>query len=214
MSSTHQHDLVSPAIPVVPISAIEHYEYCPRQCALIHVDGIWEENPHTVRGKRAHRRTDDQSQSRRERGKEVLRAIPLWSEMHGLSGRADVVEILEDGAVRPVEHKSGIRHGLTADLQVCAQAICLEEMLDISISEAAIWYGGPRRRFSVALTSELRRATLRTVEAIRTQLVEGVLPAAPNDIRCSQCQLRHHCLPEIAASPDRVAAYLHRVLTA
>ena len=200
--------------PVVPISAIEHYEYCPRQCALIHVDGIWAENTHTVRGRRDHRRTDDPSQSRRERGKRVLRAVPLWSEIYGLSGRADVVEILKDGTIRPIEHKSGTRHGLTADLQVCAQALCLEEMLDTSISEATIWYGGPRRRFPVTLTSELRRATLRTVEEIRGQLVGRVLPDAPNDIRCSQCQLRHHCLPEISAGPDRVAAYLRRVFTA
>ena len=110
------------ASPTVPISAIEHYEYCARQCALIHVDGIWAENPHTVRGQRAHRRVDDHSQSRTERNKQVLRAVPLWSEQFGLSGRADVVEVLEDETVRPVEYKSGIRHGLTADLQVCAQA--------------------------------------------------------------------------------------------
>lgn len=200
-------------LPVVPVSAIEHYEYCPRQCALIHVDGIWAENPHTVRGRRAHRRVDDHSQSRTERGKQVLRAVPLWSEQHGLSGRADVVEILEGGAIRPVEHKSGIRHGLTADLQVCAQAICLEEMLDTSIPEAAIWYGGPRRRFRVALTPELRRRTLHIVEEIRRQLVGGVLPLAPNDSRCSQCQLRHHCLPETSANAAEIAIYLQQVLS-
>ncbi len=202
----------SPNFPVVPVSAIEHYEYCHRQCALIHVDGIWAENPHTVRGKRAHRRVDDHSQSRTERGKQVLRAIPLWSEQHGLSGRADVVEVLEGGTVRPVEHKSGTRHGLTADLQVCAQAMCLEEMLDTSIPEAAIWYGGPRRRFLVSLTSELRQKTLRTVGEIRRQLIDGLLPDAPNDTRCQQCQLRHHCLPDISANPTRTAAYLHQLL--
>ena len=198
--------------PVVPISAIEHYEYCPRQCALIHVDGIWADNPHTVKGTRAHRRTDDSSQSRIERGKQVLRAVPLWSERHGLSGRADVIEIDEDASVRPVEHKSGVRHGITADLQVCAQAICLEEMLDTSIPEAVIWYGGPRRRFIVALTPALRERTLQAAERIREQLRTGLLPEAPNDARCSQCQLRHHCLPEVSADSDRVAAYLHRIL--
>lgn len=201
-----------PEIAVVPISAIEHFEYCPRQCALIHVDGIWADNPHTVRGARAHRRTDDPTKSRKERSKQVLRAVPLWSEQYGLSGRADVVEIGEEGAVLPVEHKSGVRHGITADLQVCAQAICLEEMLGTSISEAAIWYGGPRRRFRVDLTSELRRRTVYTIGAIRQQLVGGILPHAPNDSRCSQCQLRHHCLPEISANTADVAVYLHQVL--
>lgn len=210
----HPWEMDGPALPIVPVSAIEHYEYCPRQCALIHVDGIWAENPHTVRGRREHRRVDDHSQSRIERGKQVLRAVPLWSERYGLSGRADVVEVLEGGTIRPVEHKSGVRHGITADLQVCAQAICLEEMLDTSISGAAIWYGGPRRRFQVELTSELRRMTLQTVAEIREQLVDGVLPGAPNDARCTQCQLRHHCLPEISANSGRVAAYLLQVLPA
>ncbi len=203
----------SAELAVVPISAIEHFEYCPRQCALIHVDGIWADNPHTLKGTRAHRRTDDPSQSRVERGKRVLRAVPLWSDLHGLSGRADVVEIDEDGSVSPVEHKSGVRHGITADLQVCAQAICLEEMLDTSIPEAVIWYGGPRRRFKVVLTPSLRERTLQVAERIREQLRAGLLPEAPNDARCSQCQLRHHCLPEVSAESDRVAAYLQRILS-
>ena len=199
-------------IAVVPISAIEHFEYCPRQCALIHVDGIWADNSHTVRGMRAHRRTDDAKESRKERGKRVLRAVPLWSEHHGLSGRADVVEINDDSSVVPVEHKSGVRHGITADLQVCAQAICLEEMLNTSIPEAMIWYGGPRRRFKVSLSPTLRKRTLQATERIREQLSDGLLPEAPNDARCSQCQLRHHCLPEISADADKVFRHLQRVL--
>ena len=203
----------SAELAIVPISAIEHFEYCPRQCALIHVDGIWADNDHTVTGTRAHRRADDASQSRIERGKRVLRAVPLWSDRHSLSGRADVVEIGGYGSVMPVEHKSGVRHGITADLQVCAQAICLEEMLDTSIPEAMIWYGGPRRRFKVVLTPSLRERTLQVAERIREQLRAGLLPEAPNDARCSQCQLRHHCLPEVSAESDRVAAYLQRILS-
>ncbi len=199
-------------IAIVPVSAIEHFEYCPRQCALIHVDGIWADNPHTVRGARAHRRSDDPAKSRKERSKQVLRAVPLWSEKYGLSGRADVVEINDDGSVVPVEHKSGVRHGITADLQVCAQAICLEEMLNTSIPEAMIWYGGPRRRFKVVLTPTLRERTLHATEQIREQLSNGLLPEAPNDARCSQCQLRHHCLPEVSADSDKVVSHLQRVL--
>ena len=130
--------------PVVSISAIEHFVYCPRQCALIHCDGVWSDNAHTVRGTRAHRRVDSGTH-RHERGRLVLRAIPLWSEALGLSGRADAVEI-ETGVVRPIEYKSGTRHGAAADLQLCAQALCLEEMLDVEIPDGCIWYGGPRRR--------------------------------------------------------------------
>ena len=98
--------------PIVTISAIEHFVYCPRQCALIHCDGVWSDNAQTVRGSRAHRRVDS-GRHRRERGRLVLRSLPLWSETLGLSGRADAVEI-EPGVVRPVEYKSGIRHGAAA----------------------------------------------------------------------------------------------------
>ena len=139
---------------VIPISAIEHFVYCPRQCALIHCDGVWADNAYTVRGSRAHRRVDS-GKARRERGKLVLRAIPLWSEELGLTGRADAVE-LDGDVVRPVEYKSGVPHGTAADLQVCAQAMCLEEMLAVEIAEGAVWYAGLRRRVRVALTTDLR----------------------------------------------------------
>ena len=196
--------------PVVRISAIEHYAYCHRQCALIHGDGVWLHNRHTVRGLRAHRRVDT-DRHRMERGKLVMRAIPLWSEIHGLSGRADVVEI-DNGTVRPVEYKSGVRHGNAAELQLCAQALCLEEMLNTSITEGDIWYGGPRRREQVSLTSSLRHTVLATVSSIRQQLQIGVLPEAPNDERCTECQLRHHCLPEVTGAPERVTRYMREVV--
>ncbi len=197
--------------PVVPISAIEHHEYCARQCALIHVEGQWVENVHTVQGTRAHRRVDH-APSRHERGRLVLRAIPLWSEVLGLSGRADAVEIHAAGVILPVEHKSGTRHGRTADLQVCAQAMCLEEMLGTSIPEAAIWYGGPRRRHRVRLDESLRTTTWRTIESIRASITSGELPDAPADERCRECQLAPRCLPELTAAPGRIALYDDRVL--
>ena len=190
----------------IPISAIEHFAYCPRQCALIHCDGVWTDNAHTVRGSRAHRRVDS-GKARRERGKLVLRAIPLWSEELGLSGRADAVE-LDGDVVRPVEYKSGVPHGAAADLQVCAQAMCLEEMLGVEISEAAVWYGGPRRRIRVELGSDLRDRVREAIASIRAQLESGRLPEAPNDERCRECQLRSHCLPELASVPGRVTRFL------
>jgi CRISPR-associated exonuclease Cas4 len=192
---------------VIPISAIEHHEYCPRQCALIFIDGLWEENPHTIAGGRAHRRVDSGS-SRTERGRLVLRTIPLWSEGFGLSGRADAVEIERDGRVTPVEYKSGVRHGRTADLQLCAQALCLEEMLGVEIPQGYIWYGAWRRRWPVAIDDELRRTTVGAIGAIRALLVEDALPAAPADERCRTCQLEGHCLPDVVASPGRIASYV------
>ncbi|MCY4640021.1 MAG: CRISPR-associated protein Cas4 [Chloroflexi bacterium] len=198
------------AEPVVPISAIEHWVYCPRQCALIHCDGVWSDNAHTVRGTRAHRRVDS-GQHRHERGRQVLRAVPLWSEELGISGRADAVE-MAGGEVWPVEYKGGTRHGAAADLQLCAQALCLEEMLDVTIPHGYVWYGGPRRRLRVELGEELRRELRDVVGQIRAQLLASALPPAPNDARCSECQLRHHCLPELSSDPHRVTRYLEDVV--
>ena len=196
--------------PVVQISAIEHFVYCPRQCALIHCDGVWSDNAHTVRGTRAHRRVDS-GEHRQERGRQVLRAIPLWSEVLGLSGRADAVEV-EGGAVRPVEYKAGVRHGAAADLQLCAQALCLEEMLEVEIPHGYVWYGGPRRRLRVDFTAALRANVREVIDAIRTQLLTFELPAAPNDARCTECQLLHHCLPELSSAPRRVNRYMENVV--
>lgn len=196
--------------PVVAISAIEHFAYCPRQCALIHCDGVWTDNAHTVRGSRAHRRVDS-GQSRRERGRLVLRAVPLWSEALGLTGRADAVEI-DDSRIYPVEYKAGTRHGSSAELQLCAQALCLEEMLDVQIPEGYVWYGGPRRRVRVPLVPELRQEVHEIVNVIRSQLASGRLPTAPNDERCKECQLRSHCLPELTSAPRRVDRYMRHVV--
>lgn len=196
--------------PVVPISAIEHFAYCPRQCALIHCDGVWSDNEHTVRGTRAHRRVDS-GKHRRERGRLVLRSIPLWSEALGLSGRADAVETADD-AVWPVEYKAGGRHGHTADLQLCAQALCLEEMLKVEIPYGYVWYGGPRRRLRVDFTTALRNEVCGIVEEIREQLLTGQLPTAVDNERCNSCQLLHHCLPQLANAPRKVRSYLKDVV--
>lgn len=196
--------------PVVLVSALEHFVYCERQCALIHGDGVWMDNAHTVRGSHAHRRVDS-GQHRRERGVLTLRSIPLWSEKLGLSGRADTVEF-DDGAVYPVEHKSGVRHGTAADLQVCAQAMCLEEMMHVEIPVAYVWYGGPRRRAKVLLDDELRANVVKTVTSIRGQMLSGELPSAPNDARCEECQLEPHCLPSVTATASRIAELTLREL--
>ncbi len=142
-----------------------------------------------------------------------MRAVPLWSERLGLSGRADVVEVQGD-RVWPVEYKSGTRHGDAADLQVCAQALCLEEMLGVEIPHGYVWYGGPKRRERVTLSLELRERVLQVVDAIRSQMDTAILPEAPNDERCRECQLLNHCLPEITSAPDRVVKYLEEVVFA
>jgi CRISPR-associated exonuclease Cas4 len=195
----------------LPLSALEHHEYCPRQCALVHADGVWHDNAHTVRGGFGHRRADSGA-SRMERGASVLRAVPLWSEHHDLIGRADVVEVYADGSVAPVEYKIGTRHGLAADVQLCAQALCLEEMTGHPVEDGWVWYSAPRRRERVVFDAVLRRRTLDAIATVRATISRGVLPVAVDDARCEQCQLIDHCLPSLtsARGPRAVSAYLAR----
>lgn len=181
----------------VPISAIEHYSYCPRQCALIHVEQTFEENAFTVRGRLAHERVDAAEPSV-ERGIRTLRGIPLWSEQFGLRGKADVVELRADGPY-PVEFKVGRRRGPHADLQLCAQALCLEEMLSQPVTRGAIYYHAERRRHEISFDEPLRARTLAAIEAVRAMLAEQYLPTAPNDARCRGCSLLDACLPGVVA---------------
>jgi len=182
------------AIAPIMLSALEHYEYCARQCALILVDGLWGDNEHTVRGQHFHRRVDS-GKNTTERGVKTLRSLRLWSERYGLTGRADVVEI-RDGVYRPVEFKTGDRHGRAADVQVCAQALCLEEMFNVHVPEGAVWFSGRRRRKSVVLDDELRAHTIALIDTIRALFTAEVLPPAHNDERCTHCQLHAACIPE------------------
>jgi len=197
--------------PVVALSAIEHYAYCPRQCALIHVDGVWEDNAHTVRGRLGHTRADTFA-TRLERGVRVVRAVPLWSEIHGLSGRADAVEFHADGSVVPVEYKMGTPHGDAAHLQLAAQALCLEEMLKRPVKLGALWFSGPRRRVAVPIDVTLRARAVETIRSIRTLLASGRLPCAVNDERCEQCQLLAYCLPGVVSDPAQLHNYLTEVV--
>lgn len=191
----------------VRISALEHYEYCPRQCALIHVDGLWADNQHTARGGRFHRRVDA-GRSSRSGPVRTLRGIELWSDRYDLIGRADAVEV-DDDSVVPVEYKAGTRHGMTAKVQLCAEALCLEEMLGIAVTTGAIWYGAHRRRDRVAIDAELRAITINTIEAVASLAEEPRLPPPVNDRRCRECQLIGFCLPtETDGPPDRASTYL------
>lgn len=187
----------------MPISAIEHFSYCPRQCALIHVEQTYEENVYTVRGQLAHQRVDEGGGENRP-GIRVLRGLPLWSERLGLRGKADVVEFRSGEPPFPVEYKVGRRHPPHADLQLCAQALCLEEMLDATVPAGAIYSHAERRREAVRFNDELRRRTVALVAEIRTQLQNQCLPPAVDDARCPPCSLRHACLPQVSARPTRL----------
>lgn len=186
----------------VPISAIEHYSYCPRQCALIHVEQTYDENQFTIRGKLAHERVD-RGEDRSTRGIREWRALPLWSDQYGLIGKADLVEV-RDGRLFPVEYKVGRRRGPHADLQLCAQALCLEEMFGQPVEAGALYFRAERRRYPVALDRSLRQRTLEVVEAIRRQFTRQEVPGAPNDQRCPNCSLINACLPSLVAASSRL----------
>ncbi|MBI2952762.1 MAG: CRISPR-associated protein Cas4 [Chloroflexi bacterium] len=186
----------------VPISALEHYSYCPRQCGLIHIEHTFEENVYTVRGRQAHERVDSGEDTVAD-GVPVLRGIALWSERLGLRGKADLVELRPDGAY-PVEYKVGRRQGIHPDLQLCAQGLCLEEMLGTKVPRGAIYYHGLRRRHEIALSEELRRRTVVAVDAIREMLATQHLPSPANDARCQNCSLADACLPTVVGEPARV----------
>lgn len=193
--------------PVVQVGALEHHQYCPRQCALIHVDGVWSDNVHVVRGGYGHRRVDS-GEHRTERGRRVLRSVPVWSEQLGLTGRADAVEVHDDGRIVPVEYKIGS----AAHVQLTAQALCLEEMTGRDVPTGALWFSAVRRREEVSIDDRLRRRTVAAIDEVRAMFAASRLPLAPNDHRCSECQLLGHCLPGVVADPGAVAAYVQEVM--
>lgn len=179
----------------IPLSALQHYVFCPRQCALIHVEQAWEDNLYTLRGDRAHERVDLPQGMVRD-GVRVEYALPLWSDELGLVGRADVVEFGENGFPYPVEHKVGKRRAQHADeVQLCGQVFCLEEMFETSISEGALYYARSRRRRIVPITSALRAETQLVIEKVRLLLQQRTLPPPAADERCRHCSLMDMCMP-------------------
>ena len=179
----------------VMLSALQHYVYCPRQCALIHVEQVWDENLYTLRGQRVHDKVDIPDSEISE-GIRVERALPLWSHHLGLRGIADVVEFSLDGTPYPVEYKSGSKKPRTADdVQLCSQAICLEEMFDRPVPKGAIFHHASKRRREVFFTPELRSLVAETAANVRQLLKTTTMPAPVADSRCPDCSLIEACLP-------------------
>ncbi|MDD5241576.1 MAG: CRISPR-associated protein Cas4 [Sulfuricella sp.] len=188
----------------IMLSALQHYSYCPRQCALIHVEQAFEENVYTQRGNAVHKRVDEPGFEERT-GVHVERALPVWSERIGLIGKCDVVEFLPDGTPYPVEYKHGPkRPKIHDDIQLAAQALCLEDMTGKAVSRGAIFHHTSRRRREVEITETLRRQVEETVAAVRALLASGVLPAPVNDARCNECSLKDICQPEAVAGKSKV----------
>jgi CRISPR-associated exonuclease Cas4 len=220
---------------LLPISALQHLLYCKRQCALIHTERLWSENRFTVEGRHLHERADSSKRESRG-GLRSSRSVPLWSFELGLFGKADVVEFHAATAASPasagspsfsnpqsafsnslgtpfpVEYKRGKPKSHDADrVQLCAQAMCLEEMLGVAVPAGALFYGRTRRRMDVAFDAALRDLTRLTAARLHEMLASGQTPPAVYEKKkCERCSLKTQCLPRLPAG--RAARFLEREL--
>ncbi|MBU1223320.1 MAG: CRISPR-associated protein Cas4 [Gammaproteobacteria bacterium] len=193
----------------IPLSALQHWAYCPRQCGLIHLEQAFADNIHTARGQAVHHLVDTPGYEIKS-GVRVERALPLWSDRLNLIGKADLVEFHPDGTVFPVEFKHGAkRQKLHDDLQLAAQAMCLEDMLGRPVTKGAIFHASSHRRREVVITPELKARVIDTANAIRAMLVSGTLPPPVNDSRCRECSLKEICQPEAVADQTRQRQQKH-----
>lgn len=214
---------------LLPVSALQHLLFCERQCALIHIERIWVENRLTVEGQHLHHRADSGRPECRS-GVPIARGIELRSLRLGLIGKADVVEFhgtprSEDGdddASRvatakprpyPIEYKRGRPKRDGSDrVQLCAQAICLEEMLGVSVPRGALYYGKTRRRLEVEFDESLRTLTEQAATRLREMVESGRTPKAVYEPKCESCSLINLCLPKTAAARS-ARRYLDHALT-
>lgn len=189
---------------LLPLSALQHWAYCPRQCGLIHLEQAFDDNLHTQRGNAVHAQVDRPGFELR-RGLRVERALPLFSDRLGLVGKADTVEFEPDGTPYPVEYKHGSRHkaadiAACDDLQLAAQALCLQEMTGRPVREGALFYASSQRRRVVPIDAALLQRVAETAADVRAMLEAGHLPAPTADTRrCHGCSLRDRCQPEALA---------------
>ena len=195
---------MSEALEPILISAINQYLFCERRCALIHVEGVFQENAYTLQGSFLHESAATPGVENRA-GVRIARALPLFSKRLGLTGKADIVEFHKqaDGAEvpLPVDYKRGPRRKWdNDDAQLCAQGLCLEEMLATPVLAGAIFHAASKRRREVPFTPELRAMTQAAIKEVRALLAAGKVPPAVLKPRCDGCSLRGVCLPEITSN--------------
>jgi CRISPR-associated exonuclease Cas4 len=208
---------------LLPISALQHLLYCERQCALIHLEQAWAENQFTAEGRVMHEKAHDGPDETRA-GVRIVRGLAVKSEALGLSGQCDVVEFHADGTILPVEYKRGRPKAHRADeVQLCAQAVCLEEMLagDPAVStartpvipEGRLFYGQTRRRMDVVFDAELRALTADTARRLREIIASRRTPLAVYEERkCQACSLQELCMPQAMRFHKGAGAWFDRQL--
>jgi CRISPR-associated exonuclease Cas4 len=180
------------------LSALNQYDYCPRRCYYIFLENVFLDNEHTIEGSIQHNRANSGETSTRDDALQ-LRSVYLYSRALGIAGKADVIEE-RAGEIYPVEHKKGRKGQWTNDtLQLCAQALCLEEMLGRTVDRGYLYYAATGRRQEVHFTPELRQQTLATIAAVRQLIESGERPPNPYTPRCKGCSLYDICLPKETA---------------
>ncbi|MGO9917008.1 MAG: CRISPR-associated protein Cas4 [Isosphaeraceae bacterium] len=201
-----------PESELLPISALQHLHYCERQCALIHLERLWIENRFTAEGNVLHRAAHA-GRSERRHDMRTVRALQVHSLALGLFGVADVVRVGPRGDAVPVEYKRGRPKRNPCDrVQVCAQALCLEEMLGVTVPHADLFYGKMRRHVRVPLDAELRQLTRESAERLHRLVASGRTPPAEPGPKCTHCSLRNLCMPELLARSGRVRSYIEQAL--
>ena len=190
---------------MLPLSLLNDILYCPRRAALKVVEGWRSANQHTERGDIVHEHADLPGYEV-AKGVTLLRALPVWSDRLGLNGKCDIVEQHTDGALRPVEFKLGKRRKWeNDDAQLCAQALCLEEMFGRSISRGAIFHADSKRRREVEFTAELRQHTEDAARQLHELLDSKSVPPAEYRDACQECSLFEICLPKATGVGNRAA---------
>lgn len=200
---------------LLPLSALQHLLFCERQCALIHIEQAWSENLFTAEGRIMHDRVDTGKHETRHNIRTEF-AVPLRSFRLGLAGKADVVEFHRQGNMWhpfPVEFKRGKPKQDNCDrVQLCAQAICLEEMLDTEIDGGALFYGKIRRRQDVVFDLNLRKETEETSKRLHQLIASGITPAPQYSKKCESCSLIEVCLPKACNQKGSASKYLNRAM--
>jgi CRISPR-associated exonuclease Cas4 len=206
---SRSRDEVFSEAELLPLSGLQHLVFCERQCALIHLEGVWEDNALTALGTLAHERVDE-SPSESRGDLRIARGVRLRSLALGLTGRADIVEFHRDPngvavpglqerwRIFPVEYKRGRPKPHRADeVQLCAQAMCLEEMLRAVVPRGALFYGTPRRRTDVQLSQDLRELVHHAAQRFHRLMAEGSTPSAVYESKCDACSLIEVCRPKV-----------------
>jgi len=204
-----------PESDFVALSALQHFVYCPRQCALIHLEQIWTENGYTAEGREMHERVDDGKTSYLS-GVRITRSDALRSVVLGVAGVADVVEwhkLNNHEEPFPVEYKRGKPKQHDADkIQLCAQAICLEEMLSLHIPSGALFYGQTKRRLDVDFDNALRKKTMLAAEGVHDLFLNGITPPPDPGPKCKLCSLKEDCLPDVIVQSKSATTYLKKLV--